>query len=765
MKRAIILIAFLIMLMLLPCVEAHNDSMKVLVFVPQDQYKAGDEVTVSVHIFDKAEYVDPTSINGKMITINMEDDYSTSERPIELYQNQLGIWTGTINLTDEDVNSDGIIFETAAQEQKNEDEGSTFIFFDDYFGYYDISIRAQNPEKLIAPQSGDTINFIISIKSSDEYVDPEEINVKMVQSDTMYELYLTEEEGHDSELMPISWVSTGNYTTFYEIPDLKESRYFSIIVETEKGESFSIMPFDSEFSVDFCQIWFHELKSTSTSSSFEIYVSDLTGRIIEGAVVDLEYSYIQYDDSYWMEEEYTEPEEQIENAGQKTTDDEGKVRYDITFPDDVDSVEGFGEVRFNGYTQHFYGPIYLGDFYYEEEYYEEEEEYSEPFLPPEEEEPYGYGFEVIPEEADEEYQFGDYVERHYTAYYTEDTSPIGIDRPQDPELYVNGMIYYYIFSEEEILIYGETETDGQGKFELAFYLSLIEDGDENPYEYYSYEICFEAPTHEADITEQDSTNDGMIYDEAWDYIGVSNIEMYIEDDSYLDDLFNNDIEVNVEHLYVGGISGLEMVSDNYGENYRAYSSWMPFAFSEEMVDSPPEDLMKWYPWTNDGMVSNLLKLNGSKYEGTICVPEFMPINIDYTIMVQMYNLDTINSMDYYSTPMVSYITVTPEAAPGSLAERRGDSPTGNAGGFSLDWWILVIFILIIIVIIGVVVVHKRRRKKIRAAELTHQPQPHPQISKKFECPQCKSQFFINGYQGQTVPIKCPSCNVQGQIRI
>jgi hypothetical protein len=777
MKRAIILIVFLVMLMLLPCVEANNDSLKVLVFVPQDQYETDEEVTMSVHIFDKAEYVNPTSIEGKMTSYKFEDELTESEKSIALVEEQRGIWTGTTILTEEDINSDALFFKATAQEQNNEDSGTSYLFFDDPFSYYDISVRAENIEDLVDPQPGDTIKFKISVKNSDEFVDPDELIVKIIQTDSSYELYETEDEEPEFEILSTTWVSTGNYTTEYIIPDLKESRCFNILVETEKGETFSIMPFDSQFFLDFYQVWFHELKSTSSSSNFEIYISDKLGKVVEGAVVNLKYSYTQYDDSDWTEEDWTEPEEQTISAGQKTTDNEGKVLYDVTFPNDVDSVDGMGEVKFDGYTQHFYGPIYLGDTYYEDEYYEEEEEDLMPPIPPDENEPYGYGFEVIPDEFDEEYQFGDYIVRHYTAYYTENANPIGIDRPQDADLYVNGEIYYYIFSEEEILTYGKTETNDNGKFELAFNLPSVDESEQNPYGFNSYEISFEAPTHEADITEQDSTNDGMIYDEAWDYIYVYNDEMYMDDESYFEDMFTNDANIEIEHLYVGGVSEFEMVSDNIGENFRAYSSWVPFAFSMDMAMSPPDDLMNWYPWTNDGLAIKLLSLNGTKYEGTICVPEFMPINTDYTILVQIYDLDSVNNMDFYISPEVSFTTVTPEAAPGSLAEKRDNSSPEPASGFRLDFWVFAIFIIIIIIIIVIAVARRHRRnknivsKQVQSSQVQPQQRPqityqHPsQISKKFECPQCKSQFVINGYHGQSVPIKCPNCNVQGQVRI
>jgi hypothetical protein len=251
--------------------------------------------------------------------------------------------------------------------------------------------------------------------------------------------------------------------------------------------------------------------------------------------------------------------------------------------------------------------------------------------------------------------------------------------------------------------------------------------------------------------------------------------MYIEDESYFDDLFTNDIQINVDHLFVGGISELEVESKSIGDNYRAYSSWMPFGFSMDMVTSPPEDLMNWYPWTNNGMATNLLKLNGTDYEGTICVPEFMPINTDYTVIVQIYDLDSVNSIDYYPSPEVGFIVVKPEAAPGSLAEDREESSTGNSGGFRLDLWVLLILIIICILII-VLIVRRRRRNRIQTAEVVErsQPQPQPtvqvnyqmqQISKKFECPQCRTQFVINGYQGQSIPVNCPNCKVQGQIKI
>ncbi len=777
MKRVIILISFLILLAFIPTVEAYDDSLKVIVLVPQDEIGAGDELVITAHIFDKAEYLDPTSIEGSMTTFNYEDDnFNEDSKPIELIKDQNGIWTASVILTEEDVNADNIMFEVTAQEQNNEDFGYSSLYLGGSFFMYEVSIRASDPSKLVAPQPGDTLNFEISIKRSDDYVDPEELTAKMAITETMEDSYGTEEGYPNAEVLPLTKVSTGNYTTYYKIPNSQDSRQFRVVVETEEGEAYSVVDMDSMFSIDYYQVWFHDIKTTSTSSSFELYVADKLGKIVENAEVDLEYRYMQFDDSGWMGGGYSEPEEIVKSTGLKNTDNEGKVRYDITYPDDAGYVDGSGNVKFGDHTQHFFGPIYMGDMF-EEEYYEEEENYGTRQIPPpgEDEGPYGYGFEVICEESGEEYQFGENVIRHYTAYYTKDSGPIGFENPQQTEPYSNGIIYYYIHSEEEILDYGQVETDEQGNFELHLSLPTIEDGAGSDYMYKFYEINFEAPTHEAGLTEQGSTNDGMIYDEAFDFIDVSN-EEYDDDFDYMD-MFKNDIDINIDHLYVGGLSEVQVDYPKTGDNIRAYSTWMPFGFSMEMIESPPEDLMNWYPWTSDVLGMKLLVLNGSTYEATLCVPEFMPIDTDYTILVQIFDLETMSDQNYYPEPEVNFIIITPEAAPGSLAERREDSTPQPEGGYSLEWWVLVFFIVIILIIIGVLVARKRRRRKTITPEVVPAPQPpHPQqpqqvnyqprqISKAFECPQCKTQFVLQGIQGQTVPMKCPKCNVQGQVKI
>jgi hypothetical protein len=483
---------------------------------------------------------------------------------------------------------------------------------------------------------------------------------------------------------------------------------------------------------------------------------------------------MQFDDSGWMGGFYSEPEEIVKSTGLKMTDNEGKVRYDITYPNDVEFVDGIGSLKYGGYTQYFYGPIYLGDLF-EEEYSEEEENYGTRQIPPpgDDEGPYGYGFEVICEESGVEYQFGEYVTRHYTAYYTEDSGPIGFENPQKAEPYSNGIIYYYIHSEEEILDHGDVETDETGKFELSISIPPLEDDASGDFIYQYYEIMFEAPTHEADLTEQDSTNDGMIYDEAFDFIEITN-EEYDDDFDYMD-IFNNDIDINIDHLYVGGLSDVQVEYTTTGDNIRAFGSWIPFKFSFDMIESPPEDIMKWYPWTGDGSALNLMVLNDTIYETRLCVPEFMPIDTDYTVMVQIFDMDTINSQNYYPEPDVNFVTITPEAAPGSLAERRDDSTPQPEGGFVLEWWVLVLVIVIILIIVGFLVARKRRRRKaitpevVSAPTVVPTPQPqqvnYQQIAKAFECPHCKTQFVLKGIQGQTVPMKCPKCNVQGQVKI
>ncbi len=92
MRNAHILICgiVLILAVFLPNVAADNDSMKLLLTLDQKDYSSGDTGKVTVHVFDKGEYVESDEIPN--CTIKAGDYSDEIEREITLEKKSTGIY-------------------------------------------------------------------------------------------------------------------------------------------------------------------------------------------------------------------------------------------------------------------------------------------------------------------------------------------------------------------------------------------------------------------------------------------------------------------------------------------------------------------------------------------------------------------------------------------------------------------------------------------------------------------------------------------------
>ena len=120
----VILILFLVSM--IPTVAADNDSMKVIILVDKDQdYRIGDTVTVTVHVFDKAKHITADDVS---VIIESSSLYGVDSRNILVTEKNTGIYQGTFVIRDKDVSKyDSVSIQATAEYAKKDDSHYRYL--------------------------------------------------------------------------------------------------------------------------------------------------------------------------------------------------------------------------------------------------------------------------------------------------------------------------------------------------------------------------------------------------------------------------------------------------------------------------------------------------------------------------------------------------------------------------------------------------------------------------------------------------------------
>ncbi len=505
-------------------VSAHQDSLNVIMTCEnQDKvFSSGDSAKVTVHVFDKGSYVDAD--NKPTLSVNQysSGEIDTQERELGTEKTSTGKYESTLTIMDSDIENYEYLelelkdTEKTSSGSRARDYGYYYSHYDDEYavGYgrdsktddtynfvysdevNDIILNLKRKEKMEVAieiddcpdypfNPGDTIDITIKVSEDGDNIAPGDFKLILGHDDT---------DGYETEELPYNNPSDGVYKASYTIPSrLTKCTSYSITAKAELTDDNNDETWDDtahlSFELNFFDIWYHKISRDETETKFDIWVSDMDGKAVSNAGVYLFYEiYKTYDyedsdhdgfsDNFEIhcktdpndhssypenidlddsdnddicdkEEEfygsdpkdrYSNPDwpEYIRNSEVKTTDNLGKAIFLIETTEDDIGIDGY--VKKGELNQTFHGRISSET---------EEEEPTEP-------EPSGSGFEVLSSDNINFISLGSTtVSKQFIAFL-------------EGEKLESADVYYYLYTAEKILTYGDVTTSTDGKFSISF---------------------------------------------------------------------------------------------------------------------------------------------------------------------------------------------------------------------------------------------------------------------------------------------------------
>jgi hypothetical protein len=444
--------------------------------------------------------------------------------------------------------------------------------------------------------------------------------------------------------------TVGIFRASYEVdPTITESESIYISADCEYNGDWHGT--GGSIRIDIFHVWYHKVSISNSIAQFELGISDLEGKAISGAKIDFNY---EIDD-------FNVDDDSPSKSG--ITDSQGKAQFSISH-DSAYEIWIEGTIEFSGRIQEFDG-------YIEIRKTEQTTEIEEPST--------SYDFQVIYQENAGIIENGEEVTMEYIAYSNANPLP-------------NQKIYYYIHTDNEFIKSGSTTSNSIAKFTINFRTPDISD---------SFAVIFESAFEKQYTWEHADCDDGLVYRVYQDYViirGSSNIESYWGDP-------DESISIEITPLKIGGKTTITSTFKS-SMNSLAWAFVLPGAYSPENIFGTSTSEPEWSSWTSSFM--NLLEQKDDKYTLEIILPEFLPDDITYTVMV-IY----VDPTDTESPYHWNYIHIKPGEGTESEEGEQNIlfmSPM-NIGGIGVPWLAIIIIIVLILVII---VVGVRRRMTKRA---------------------------------------------------
>jgi len=650
MRNAHILICgiVLILAVFLPNVAADNDSMKLLLTLDQKDYSSGDTGKVTVHVFDKGEYVESDEIPN--CTIKAGDYSDEIEREITLEKKSTGIYESDFKIFTSDADDfDRMTIYGDATYGKSDETDTEYNMDDDSQSFNPRSSDDTEEEVSVtiinAPVSafpGDTFTLRIEVEKGGGLADADDLDIK-------YELAY-EEDGPDEDDLPYDKVGTGIYEATMEVPkNIKESCSIDIEAEaTIYGES------DSDFEsvkIDFLSVWYNKGSVGQTMCTFDVYVADADGKAVSDADIKLN----------WDEAQRSSGKDAT-----KLTDSSGKASFEITYEEDTYSLEIGGKVLKDGKTQYFSGEIEL------KEDGEEDGDWDEPD---------DYGMDVVLKKDS-----------------LSGKSPYTLEC----RVFLDGQriskkeVYYYLYNDVKVIAHGAVTTDIDGEFSFKFSYSTSGSYD-------SIQAYFETVYGDYEgwsWDDRENTLDGKEY--AYE---TENI-WFESDDLPNIDFDDSSIKISVEKLKRGGLT--EVTVTGIPEDFMPYISWVPASVNSVQDIEEWENRFGWEQWGGEGLMAQGTSISSGKGTTKLMIPEFMPSG-KYTIFAGYVDTSGINEPDFSLEDAYHINNVIVEPGKSGTSTETTDSSLFSSNGFiMLSVGILVIILVVIIVIILMV---KRKKRK------------------------------------------------------
>jgi hypothetical protein len=520
MRKKAFFIAIMLLFMIFPVnsVSGFDDSLKVILFCGHEkensEFRIGDSGWFEVRVFDLGEPVDPDE--APKVTLYSEDSQS---REIPVNKIETGVYTGNFTLLESDLSNDNIFYlgaqATLGKESEFDidyDEDSTGNAFSVKLKGDDLFVEIEfdgHPIPYIQGSPGEIIDMTIRISDIAGPVNPDTFSLKAGDNDISY-----------------TNSKTGEYKASYIIsPAIDEDTSIYIYTEAEYNELYNFST--GSIEVDFYAVWYHMLNVTNETCEFELYVSDLEGKMTESVEVSIYYNYDKNETQQWG---YTA---------------QGKIYFHLEH-DATGSVRIEGTVKDTKNTQNFNGYISIND---------ESEDYNS-----------FSRFWVDRTSETKDIEPGDLITLEYTAYLE-----------YDPLL--DQDIYYYIYSYPEFITSGATSTDSNGSFSVSILIPEYAN---------SINLDFEAPLDPGFIYNTDS-DDGLYYETAYDWLMVGggrsiiqNMDIQIHADPLIlggKSKITTTIPDSQKYYSLARVIPYEISFDNQDEMDIEYE-WVPWSIEE-----------------------------------------------------------------------------------------------------------------------------------------------------------------------------------------
>jgi hypothetical protein len=663
-KLAAPLVMLLVLLALSPAVMAkvpsgEDDAIYAAIIYPSGSYDVGSKVDVTVHVWDAGKY---TTVDGVAVTAGFD---FLNPHKVPMAEQATGRWKGNFTILQGDVqgldqNQVSRLVPISAQVIKG---GSTVEF-----PFASITLAEKATERLtvkgtMSPASsygmpGETRTLTWEVRLGTTPVDAASAKVQVDGS---------------ADATP-DRVATGTYRYTYTFPSGTHSAStdVSFRAEYKTADNRTLEAEDSSsLYLNFLHVWANRVMPvTTTGATFDLYVSNWTGRPVAGATVNLAYSYSD-DDSKPMEKNLT-----------ASTDINGVARAELVYNDlglKETSVDVGGNVSGQGKVQDVEFSLYVRS-----------QNVNEPSPPNEE------GFDVVSSKVPL-FPFDKAVQYTGTAYWNAKALP-------------SAKAYYYVTSPNAVLAASELTTGPTGALAVDF--TTPQKGAETMMSLYAH---FETGINDS-VQTQYYTDD--------EYLMVSNLDltsMQFSENlaSALNTYHDDAVKVKVSTLKKG-----EPVTVTV--SYSGAGEW------ESMVivgnDPNPTSMAfvpEWTYWTrslSNGFYSDTTEYKDGKWQGAIFIPTNLPEKnfFVYGGLVNI-NLDTTQISDLKE---VIKINLVDGLEVGGTGGGGGGGGGGGLGGL-LDSKVLgiptLLFLIIIIVIVvagvaaGVVIRRSKRAKPAPAA--------------------------------------------------
>ncbi|UCG70806.1 MAG: hypothetical protein JSV09_07365 [Thermoplasmata archaeon] len=421
------------------------------------------------------------------------------------------------------------------------------------------------------------------------------------------------------------------------------------------GESYRT---GGDIQVDLCHVWYHKVSITDSIVQFELALSDMEGKAISDARIDFNYEIdntdIQEDSPF--------------KSG--ITDSQGKAEFTISH-DSAYFIWIEGSAEFLGKIQNFEWFIEIS-----------QEVPSSDNMEPSP----SYDFQVIYQENSGVIENSEEVTLEYIAYSKGNPLP-------------NQQIYYYIYTESEFIKSGFTTTDSQGKFTVIFRTPDVSK---------VIDLMFESAFEKEYYWEHVDCDDGLVYRDYHGYIWISDggsMEINWGDP-------DTSISIETSSLTIGGETTITAkIQDS--DDCIPWAFIVPGVYSSENILDSSADEPEWTSCMSS--TYNLLIPKNGKFSLDIILPDFLPKDETYTVLVIYIDYDDTDSPYHWN-----YIHLNPGESTGSKEEEQNillKSPL-NIGGIGISW----LAIIVIIALILVVVVVGARRKRTGRTEPFYQYQ-------------------------------------------